>query len=112
MPARSERIVVVPDENGQPVLIRRFPVWWNRSEFFKRYSHREIDIGNPIDINFAFVLTSAEAATWNKECAEQFSLTSISSKNVVVEDMHQLELVLRNASWVIVESYEWESGMD
>jgi hypothetical protein len=112
MPARSERIYVFPDQSGQPGLIMRFPVWWNRSEFFKRYSHREIDLGNPIDANFVFVLTSAEAIAWNKECAEQFSLTSISSKNSVVEDMSQVESVFRNASWVIVESYEWESGLD
>jgi hypothetical protein len=48
------------------------------------------------------MLTSAEAIAWNKKCAEQFSLTLISSKTSVVEDMYQLESVLRNASWVIV----------
>jgi hypothetical protein len=112
MPARSERIYVFPDQSGQPGLIMRFPLWWDRSEFFKRYSHREIDLGNPIDANFVFVLTSSEAIAWNKECAEQFSLTLINSRNRVVEDMSQMESALRNASWVIVESYEWESGLD
>lgn len=112
MPARSERIYVFPGKSGQPGSIMRFPLWWDRNEFFTRYSHREIDLGNPIDANFVFVLTSAEAIAWNKECAEQFSLTSNNSKTSVVEDISQVESVLRNASWVIVESYEWESGLD
>ena len=112
MPARSERLFIVPNENGQPARIMRFPAWWNRDEFFKKYSHREIDLGNPIDANFAWLFTSAEAIAWNKKCAEQFSPTSITGKTNVEEDMKQMESVLMNASWVIVESYEWESGLD
>jgi hypothetical protein len=30
----------------------------------------------------------------------------------VVEAMERLESMLKTASWVIVESYEWESGLD
>ena len=112
MPARSERLFIFPLENGQPARIIRFPVWWDRGEFFKRYSHREIDLGNPIDANFAWLLTSAEAAAWNKQCTGQFSASLFSREKNIKEDMDQLEAVLRDASWVIVESYEWESGLD
>jgi hypothetical protein len=112
VPARSERIFVFPDESGQPGLIMRFPAWWNRSEFFKIYSHREIDFGNPIDANFVWLLTSVEAMAWNKKCVEQYTPTPIDSETKVMEDMNKLDAVLKNASWVIVESYEWESGLD
>ena len=30
MPARSEKIILVPDEGGQPVRIMVFPFWWDR----------------------------------------------------------------------------------
>jgi hypothetical protein len=112
VPARSERIFVFPDVSGQPGLIMRFPAWWNRGEFFKLYTHREIDTGNPIDANFALLLTSAEAKIWNKKCVEQYTSSPIDSETKVREDMNKLDAVLKNARWVIVESYEWESGLD
>jgi len=59
MPARSERMYIFPDKNGEPCWIRPFPLWWNRSEFINRYHHREIDLGNPIDANYVWLLDSA-----------------------------------------------------
>ena len=112
MPARSERMYIFPDKNGEPCLIRPFPHWWNRGEFIKRYHHREIDLGNPIDTNYVWLLNSAEAITWNEKCKEDLSHNSVGSGQNISEDIHQLESALRKASWVIVESYEWESGLD
>ncbi len=112
MPARSEQLFIFPRENGQPVRIIRFPVWWDRNEFFKSYTHREIDLGNPVDANFVWVLTSEEALAWNRLCAGRFSDSLVGRETKAVEDMVELEAALKDARWVIVESYEWESGLD
>jgi hypothetical protein len=43
---------------------------------------------------------------------EQYTPSPIDSETKVMEDMNKLDAVLKNARWVIVESYEWESGLD
>lgn len=112
MPARSERIYIFPDRSGQPGLIMRFPVWWDRNEFFKRYFRREIDLGNPIDANYVWILTSEEAISWNEQCIKDFSHDPRRSIPSVITDIRQLESALSKARWLLVESYEWESGLD
>lgn len=112
MPARSERIYLVPSEDAEPCRVMRFPVWWNRSEFFKKYRQREIDLGNPSYEDFALLLTQWEATGWDEHCREQFSSDPRSNDSNVVEEMSRFELDLSKAKWVIVESYEWESGLD
>lgn len=112
MPARSERLYIFPYEDGEPCRSRPFPYWWDRSGFFKKYERREIDCGNPIDANYAWLLSAAEAIAFNNNCVEQFSLNCPSTRHTISDDMHQLESELKNARWVIVESYEWESGFE
>ena len=53
----------------------------------------------------------AEATALNKYCVEQFSRIHPGSESTISEDNLELELLLRNTSWIIVESYEWESGL-
>ncbi|MBI3398835.1 MAG: hypothetical protein HY026_06360 [Deltaproteobacteria bacterium] len=112
MPARSERIYICPDKSGDPGRIMVFPAWWDRSAFLERYRNREIDPGNPIDVNVAYLLSSAEAIAWNEQCAKRYSKDFPGGMPNVTGAARELESVLMNASWVIVESYEWESGMD
>jgi hypothetical protein len=112
MPARSERIRVFPGENGQPGWILRFPVWWDRDAFFEQFLNRQIDLGNPIDWNFVWVLTAADAVSFNERCQERFSSDPRGRIPAVVEEMRRLDAALGRASWVLVESYEWESGLD
>jgi hypothetical protein len=112
MPARSERLFICPAENGQPGWVTRFPIWWDSGAFIEKHRHREIDLGNPIDANYVWLLTSAEAIAWNKEHTERFSSDPQSGNPLVVEEMRRLESALARASWVVVESYEWESGLD
>ncbi len=112
MPARSERITIVPDVNGQAARISRFPFWWDRAGFIEKFKAREIDSGNPIDANSAWLLTAAEATVWDARCRAAFSLDAFAGNLNVQEEMLQLEHLLRQAAWVIVESYEWESGLD
>lgn len=111
MPARSESILVVPEANGLPVRILRFPVWWDRAAFFEKFKDREIDTANPIDWNLVWLLGAAEATIWNDRCRAEFSEDPRSGEPAVQEEMRQLECLLSQASWVIVESHEWESGL-
>lgn len=112
MPARSERITVVPDRNGQPVQIMRFPLWWDRAAFIEKFSDRELDTGNPIDWNLAWLLSAAEAAVWDDLCQAEFAKDPRSGDPNVQAEMRQFGSLLRQAAWVVVESYEWESGRD
>jgi hypothetical protein len=88
------------------------PLWWDRDEFMKRFQHREIDSGNPVDANYAWPLTTAEAIAWNEESRERFTRDPRGGAPGVAEAMRQLEDILSKASRVVVESYEWESGLD
>jgi len=89
-----------------------FPYWWNRSEFIHRYQKREIDLGNPIDANYVWVLNSAEAAVWNEECVKLFSADPLSRHPQILEEQRKLGDALTKSQWLLVESYEWESGLE
>jgi len=110
MPARSERIYLVPDKEGQPCRVMTFPLWWDRRAFFEKYGDRQIDVGNPMYVDYALLLSSGEALAWDKECGTRFAPVSMGTH--VERDMRTLESDLRNSRWVIIESYEWESGLD
>lgn len=118
MPARSERIRLCPRETGQPGWIMDFPVWWSRSRFFETYGppgtpgSRWLDTGNPWYVDYALLLTMGEAAAWDAECRKAFAADPRSRHPDLSEAMRLLEDRLRSAHWVIVESCEWESGLD
>jgi hypothetical protein len=112
MPARSERITIVSGKNGGAVRILRFPSWWDRAAFFEEFKAREIDTGNPIDWNLAWLLSAAEAAAWNDKSGAALAAGSLDGNPAVQDEMGRMEALLREAAWVIVESYEWESGLD
>jgi len=111
VPAYRERVYVCPDQNGQPGWIMEFPLWWDRGEFFKKHSDRQFDTGNPFYVDYGLLLTGWEAMAWDKQCREQFAHDPRSQEPFFVEAMQRWESVLESASWVIVESYEWESGL-
>ena len=112
MPARTERIYIYPAEVGQPGQVMHFPLWWDRRGFFEKYREREIDTGNPFYVDYVLLLTAGEAVAWDKFCREQDSSNQGSTPPKVLSDMQRLEAALKKAKWVIVESSEWESGLD
>ena len=112
MPAYRERIYLCPTEHGQPGWIMDFPLWWNRSEFFQKYSARQFDTGNPFHVDYALLLTMGEAAAWDEQCRKAFAKDPSSQHATIIEALHLLEARLKSTSWVIVELYEWESGLD
>ena len=112
MPAVSYRIYLCPSKSGKPGWIMDFPVWWDRVEFFKKYGQRQIDTGNPIYVDYGLLLTVWEARVWDEACRESFAQDPRSRQQRTIDAMQQLETRLKATSWVIVESYEWESGLD
>ena len=89
-----------------------FPVWWKRREFFKKYAERRIDTCDLVYVDYALLLTVWEAIAWDKQCREAFAQDPRSQRAKTVEMMRQLETRLKSTRWVIVESYEWESGLE
>jgi len=112
MPAYRERIYICPGENDQPVRILDFPLWWDRGSFFEQYGDRRIDTGNPFYVDYGLLLTGSEANAWDKRCREVLAGGPHSQKPHIVEAINQLESMLKKASWVVVDSSEWESGLD
>lgn len=112
MPARAERIYLIPSETNQPNQVMRFPLWWDRRGFFEKYGQRQIDLGHPLYVDYALLLTPGEALEWDKYCTEQFHPGSEGIAPSIASDMQLLRSALHGAKWVIVESYEWESGLD
>lgn len=111
MPTYREKVYICPEQNGQPVLIMAFPFWWQRSEFFNNFGHRLIDTGNPIYVDYGLLLTGSEAREWDARCKIVFASDPRSKEPFFVEAMQRWEEWLEAATWVIIESYEWESGL-
>jgi hypothetical protein len=111
MPAYRERIYICPAEDGHPGWIGDFPVWWDRPAFFEQFGGRQIDTGHPIYVDYGLLLTAAEARSWDQHCRDRFDRDPRSRQPIILESMRSLEARLNTASWVIVESYEWESGL-
>ena len=110
MPARSERIHVYTVD--RPGRVIDFPLWWDRREFFVKYGDRQIDRGHPLYVDYAYLLTNGEALAWDKRCREKFEPDPASKRPHMVSAMQQLQSALKEARWLIVESFEWESGLD
>ena len=111
MPAYRERVYLCPNENGQPGWILEFPIWWDRREFFQKYGERQIDTGHPFYVNYGILLTQGEALSWDKSSRDEFARDPCSKHAGVLEDMRLWDTRLKHISWMIVESYEWESGL-
>jgi hypothetical protein len=112
MPAYRERVYICPAQNGQPGWIMDFPLWWDRSALLQKYGSRQIDTGNPFQVNYALLLARWEAKAWDEECRKKFAQDPRGQSEFVLEAMGQWDFMFDSASWIIVESYEWESGLE
>jgi hypothetical protein len=112
MPARLVTVRVIPVKDGRPCLVRTFPSWWDLGAFFENFKARELDLGNPIDWNLAWLLSATEAVLWDERCRKAFRGLRPGDPVGLEDDMRALADALREASWVVVESREWESGLD
>ena len=118
MPARSERIYLCPRESGHPGWVMEFPAWWDRAGFFARLGtfqqpgSRWFDTGNPWGVDYALLLTMGEAASWDERCRNAMGGSAQDQSADLFEAMQQLRARLADSQWVVVESHEWESGLD
>jgi hypothetical protein len=112
MPAYRERVYLCPDQNGQPGWVQDFPIWWDRAEFFTKFGARRIDTGNPFHDDYGMLLTAGEALAWDEHCREQYARDPHGDKSMISDEMRRWESLLSKAGWVVIESYEWESGLD
>jgi hypothetical protein len=65
----------------------RFPFWWDRGAFIEKFSDRELDTGNPIDWNLAWLLSASEAAVWDDQCRAGYSMDPKDVDPQVLEEM-------------------------
>jgi hypothetical protein len=112
MPAYRERIYICAGEDGRPLRVVDFPTGWNRRAFFQQYGQRRIDSGNPFYVDDGLLLSAGEAMAWHQRCKEALADDPEGRAEHIVGAMERLESMLKTASWIIVESYEWESGLD
>lgn len=112
MPAYRERIYLCPAENGQPGWVMEFPAWWDRSDFFKKFGGRQFDTGNPVYVDHALLITVNEAMAWDERSRRSFMEDPHVQQAGILDAMQQFESKLKSIRWVIVESYEWESGFE
>ena len=89
-----------------------FPLWWDRRAFFARYGDRQTDTGNPFYVDYDYELSPQEALAWDEEARAKFSAVPHNLKPHIVSAMQELYAALKEARRVVVESYEWESGLD
>lgn len=62
-------------------------------------------------MDYGYLLTRGEAIAWDDSCREQFAQDSRDSQPFLIDAWQKMATILKAASWVIVESYEWESGL-
>jgi hypothetical protein len=111
MPSRNERIYIYSEIPDLENITIDFPVWWDRNTFFFRYGDRKVDTGNPIYVNYAYKLSRQEAIEF-----DAFSLKKTYPSYKKINPLLKVKIQnfrahLEDAKWVIIESYEWESGL-
>ena len=111
MPARAERLCIFSGEAGEQEKVMDFPLWWDRRGFFGKYGDRQIDTGNPFSVDYEYMLSPEEALAWDKESREKYSADPNNLKPHIVSAMQALYAALKEAQRVVVESYEWDSGL-
>jgi len=113
MPARAAKVYVFSE--GEPCRSFRLPVWWDLGALFARYGHRRVDLSNPIYESEAVLLEGHEARSWDEEARAAYLKQPTYSHHTEAYlrgPMADVAAALRQAEWVIVYEYEWESGLE
>lgn len=110
MPSRQECIHIYSGIPEQKNLTIDFPAWWDRNTFFFRYGDRKLDTGNPYYVNYAYKLSVEEAIEFDKLSIKKTYPNLNYIRPLVKINIDNFRSHLKNATWVIIESYEWESG--
>ena len=110
MPARKERIHIYSEIPEQKNITTDFPIWWDRNTFFFRFGDRKHDTGNPIYVDYAYKLSVEEAIEFDKFSLKKTYPNQDKIPPLVKINIEKFHNFLKDAKWVIIESYEWETG--
>lgn len=111
MPSRNERVYVYASNEQMNGKVFDFPIWWDRRGFFEKFGSRKTDTNHPLYVDYAYLLTSGEAIDWDKNCTAKTLQNSKQIHDKIKMKMDQFSALLKESKWVIVESYEWDSGL-
>ena len=111
----STRIRGVPLKGDAPGWSVENVFWWDTWALLEKYPHRVLE--GLAYTDYVLVLTPVEAMEWQRRFREAFNqdphrLPSAGSRESVEACSRQLEATRHDICWVVVEMYEWESGMD
>ena len=89
--------------------------WWDTWALLEKYPHRILE--GLAYTDYVLVLTPVEAMEWQRHLREAFDRDpnrhSAAAQYESVEAFsRRLEATQYDIRWVIVEMYEWESGME
>ncbi len=112
---------VVPKEAGSACAIFRGPSWWGPEtlapEHLDLYVERYIDTNNPVWMDSVRLFTAEEALAIDKSAREgqrayYRKAFGRGLRRDEIKEMARFRRALKQAVWVVVYTYEWESGLD
>ena len=112
MPARAERIHLYSAIPNIPNRIIDFPAWWDRRLFFDQFGERQHETANQFDVNYSYKLTAEEALHFDTVCQKLAYPNPGDIRPLVQNLINDFRSMVVDCKWVIIESYEWESGFD
>lgn len=112
--ALTVKIRGVPVRDDAPVWSVDNIFWWDMLALRKHYPGREI-LDSTMYLDYVVVLTPAEALEWNRRFGDSYRLTHKPVEqtwpDAPGELTRRLESTHEACRWIIVEQYEWESGL-
>ena len=126
-----ERVWVVPEQARPGCDVREEPPWWSLGFFFggsdfrawyqafretRRLDERRFEMSSPLWMDYVSLLTGPEAVILDERCREAYRAyrKSIGQKRLTApirREMARFARSLRQAEWVVLYDYEWESGL-
>ncbi len=115
------RVWVVPKEAGNACAIFRGPWWWDRNtlapEYLELYAARYIDTNNPFWMDSVRLFSGDEARAMDKVAREGYraycrEFFGRGLRRPEIQEMARFSRALKRAEWVVIYTYEWESGLD
>jgi hypothetical protein len=112
--ALSIRIRGVPVRENVPCWSMDNVFWWDMRPLREQYPVREI-VDATLYLDYVVVLTPSEALDWNQRFGESYrqmhGSAGTNCSDAIDELTRKLESTRDALRWVIVEQYEWESGL-
>ena len=123
------RVWIVPEQPRPGCDVRREPPWWSAAysdpdfsawyQAFReahRLGDRWFELPNPLWLDYVSLLTGAEARMLDERAREAYRAWKkrIGKRPTAYDrrEMARFARSLRQAEWVVLYDYEWESGLD